>query len=95
MEKYLQHWETGWKEHTYTQTQKKVDEEKLGSTRCEKSSATNIPDSVDPRSTGVLKLIHDDVASFICIHTLTKKKKERQEKLFHFLETSKNVNRED
>lgn len=75
MEKYLQHRETGWKEQTQTQ---KVDKEKLGSTRCEKSSATNIPDSVDPRSTGVLKLIHDDVASFICIHTLTKKMKEKK-----------------
>ncbi len=44
-------------------------------TRCEKSFATNVSYSVDPCSAGVLKLVHSDMASFICIHTLQTERK--------------------
>lgn len=41
-------------------------------TRCEQSSATNVSESIDSCSAGVLELIHFDVAFFICVYILKK-----------------------
>lgn len=54
-------------------------------TRCEKSFAANISHSVDPRSAGVLKLIHNDMASFIRIQTLTNTHREKPTNTYYTL----------